>query len=126
TIDGAVAKIEKAMTGSVHPEVARAMAAVDATFPAADALWADRFQSWGEDQRYPAARGWLEEQGWQALLQKGTMLETMSDHLNTLYWYNSKTDDLDFAYDQQINNISPIYEGLRARTKVLYEVSEDL
>jgi hypothetical protein len=126
TIDDAMARIEKAQTGSVHPEVAKAMDAVEKNFPKADDMWKKKFQSWQYDQKYPEARDWLINNGINALMAKGKDLETMGDHLNTLYWYNSDLEDLEFDYGKQIEVLNPIYKDVKTRTRVLFDISEDL
>ena len=124
-IDGALASIEKASTGSVGPKVARAMASLDRDFPLAGNLWQEKFRAWHEDANYPAARDWLIENGLQALLEKGKLLETMGDNLNTVYWYNGRLDDLEYDYDRLQRQLTPILEQVRLRTRALYDASEE-
>ncbi len=126
TIDEAIAKIEKAQTGNVRPEVAKAMAAIDRDFPKAQDMWTDKFRSWHEDQNYPTVRDWLINNGLNALLQKGKELEVMGDHLNTLYWYNSGLEDLEYDFGRQRNAIGPIHQDIQVRSRVLFDVSEDI
>ena len=123
-IDGAVSQIEKAQSGSVSPQVAKAIAAVNAKFiPAAD-MWNDKFKSWHEDVAYPSDRDWMIENGLQALLQKGDMLETLGDKLNTTYWYHSRLDDLIWDYDNYISALNPVLSEVKVRTRALYDISE--
>lgn len=126
TIDGAMAQIEKAKTGSVRPEVAKAMNAVNADFPSASSMWAEKFHSWHEDVNYPGAKQWLINNGFQALMQKGKMLETMGDQLNTVYWYNQHLDDLEYDYARYERELIPIYQDVQKRTRVLYDISEEI
>ncbi|WHZ21128.1 MAG: hypothetical protein OJF47_000240 [Nitrospira sp.] len=126
TIDGAMAQIERATTGSVRPEVAKAMNAVNADFPSANSMWAEKFHSWHEDVNYPGAKQWLINNGFQALMQKGKMLEAMGDQLNTVYWYNQLLDDLEYDYARYESELSPIYQDVQKRTRVLYNISDEV
>lgn len=123
-IDDAIARLEKAQTGSVGPEVAAAMAAVDKHFPKGDALWKERFDSWHEDVNYPVARDWLELNGMSALIAKGKMLEQMGDHIETVYSYNGSCDFLEFRYEQLEAEVAPLHDDIDRRVRALRDAAE--
>lgn len=126
-IDEAVARVEEAQTGSIHPEIAKAMAAVDRVFPDANDLWKDKFSSWQEDKKYLAATDWLITNGMNTLMTKSTKdLEIMGDHLNTLYWYHQHLDDLEFDLGKLAEAIAPIEKDVEARTLVLNDIAQTI
>lgn len=126
SIDSAVTRIEKAQSGNVRPEVALAMASVDANFPSAKTMWSDKFNTRHEDVGYPVARDWLINNGFQALIQKGAMLGLMGDHLNTLYWYYNALDDLAYDLNRYREQLDPVYQDIKKRTGALFDIAKDL
>ena len=126
TINGAVAEIEKAQTGSVAPQVAQAMATVEREYPLVREMWAKKFWGRHEDARYPEARDWLTKNGGQALLKKGNLLDTMGDYLEIIYWYNQGLRDLEFDCNRLQLELSPIVEEVKEGTRALYDASEEI
>lgn len=126
-IDSAMAQIEKAQTGSIAPEVAEAIEIVEETFPSAeevrkDVLWYG-FES---EKNYPKASKWLHNDGFSALLAKGDMLETMGDHLDTVRSYAYDQEKLETEFKEQRDKIKPLLTELKKRTRVLYDIVQDL
>ncbi|MDP9422433.1 MAG: DUF4157 domain-containing protein [Pseudomonadota bacterium] len=130
TIDGAVQELEKAQKGTINPEVTKAIAALEANFPSADAMWADKFssvfQSNKVDVRYPASLEWLKANGLSYLWLEPKQKDEFLDHLNILKWYHSGLDDLIFRFDPYIAAIVPILSAVGERKRALYDVAEQI
>ena len=127
TIDGAMAQLEKARTGSVAPEVARAIKVVKKKFPTAEevkeeVLW----YGFDSEKNYPKAKKWLHENGVRALMEKGTSLDTMGYHLGNVLDYANDLEKLGDEYKNYRDNIDPLLNELKKRTGVLYDIVHDL
>ncbi len=126
TIDGALARIEKAQTGSVRPEVAMAMQAVKKVFPLAEDLWKDEFSSGQYDKLYPDARDWLYYNGIEALMVKDEMLSTMDYYLNIIIRYYERLSSLEIYYGRYRGQAEPLYAEAKRRASVLHEIAEEV
>ncbi len=125
-IDGALARIEKAQTGSVRPEVAMAMQAVKNVFPSAEDLWNDEFSSGQYDKLYPDARDWLYYNGIEALMVKGEMLSAMDYYLNILIRYYERLSSLEIYYGRYCGQAEPLYAEAKRRASILHEIGEEV
>jgi hypothetical protein len=127
TIDGALAQLEKAQSGSVAPQVAAAAKAVEKNFPTAEALRADVLWYWRDREKdYSRATAWLQDNGVNALMVKGADLDRMGRELDFVLRYNSDYERLGDELQQKSDNIAPLLAELKKRTGVLYDIVSDL
>ncbi|MFO1429721.1 MAG: DUF4157 domain-containing protein [Candidatus Competibacteraceae bacterium] len=127
TIDGALAQLEKAQSGSIAPQVAAAIEAVEKYFPTADALRADVLWYWRDREKdYSRATAWLQENGMRALILKGADLDRMGYELNSVLRYSEDYQQLRDELIQQSNNIAPLLAELKKRIGVLNDIVNDL
>jgi hypothetical protein len=124
-IDDALTRIEKAQTGSVGPEVAKAIAAVQARFAPPDAARKERFSHFNEDRDYPEASDWLSANAWPALAGNDKkQLDAMGDHLNTVYWYAQKLEDLEQDHKPLYEALVPLHKEVTLRHDTLSNIAE--
>jgi len=127
TIDGALAQIEKAQSGSVAPQVATAIKAVEKNFPTASELRADLLWYWGDREKdYSRATAWLHNNGVNALMTKGANLDRMGQELDYALRYSEDYEKLGEELRQKSDNIAPLLTELKKRTGVLHDIVDDL
>jgi hypothetical protein len=138
TIDDALAQIEEtktdSMAGSVAPQVAAAIKALEASFPSAEAVRKDTlglsrasgFEVEAEEN-YPRAKDWLYWNGFEALTVKGDTLEKMYDELNTVLDYVGNQERLEREFKEWLEAIKPLgteVNKLNKRIRGLHDLSQ--
>jgi len=128
TIDDAGKRIERAQTGSVGPEVAQAMRIFRSRYAEDEAakIWEEEI-SFDSDEKFPAAKAWLNWNGANVLLGRDRQeLDIMGDHLNTLRNYAWDLERIEDEYDKRRREIAPILPELRWRIEALSTAAQDL